>query len=69
MRLAQKQVWPALRYFEAIAPLPPQGQAPDRHLDIEVVRRISGTQNGQGRLFPSQWVLTQSALIPEKMAA
>src|SRR5215510_9799190 len=30
MRLAQTQVWRALRYFEAIAPL-------DRHLDIGVV--------------------------------
>jgi hypothetical protein len=35
--LAQTQVWPAFRYFEAIAPLPPHGQALDRHLDIGVV--------------------------------
>jgi hypothetical protein len=45
MRLAQTQVCPALRYFEAIAPLPPQGQALDRHLDIGIVendeRRIA----------------------------
>jgi hypothetical protein len=37
VRLAQTQVWPAFLYFEAMAPLPPQGQALDRSLDIGVV--------------------------------
>jgi hypothetical protein len=37
MRLAHTQVWPAFLYFEAMAPLPPQGQALDRHLDIGIV--------------------------------
>jgi len=31
MRSAQTQVWPALRYFEAMA-------APDRHLDVGAVK-------------------------------
>jgi hypothetical protein len=38
MRLADTQVWPALRYFEAMAPLPPQGQALDRRLDIGIFK-------------------------------
>src|SRR5262249_6399999 len=38
IRLAQTQVGSALRYFEAIAPLAPEGQALDRHLDIGVVK-------------------------------